>query len=164
MAAQDYLTDSTTVGLEGASARSCGDCTVCCTLCYVPEFDKGEGIKCKHCDKGCMIYKDRPVSCRKYECAWRKGELPDHMRPDKCGVMVEVYPLMVAAMLAPGYALQALSNKTLSVLDEYVKVGKPVIATGKFVRLPEGMTSQEANSRLIETVKKYKHGTGKLHN
>ena len=147
-----------------ASIRSCGDCTVCCTLCYVPEFDKAEGKKCGHCDKGCMIYKSRPESCRKYDCAWKKGEMPDSMRPHMCGVMIEVYPLMVAVMLAPGHTLQTLSKDVLLALDEYVKAGKPVIATGQFVRLPEGMSPQEAKDRLVETIKKYKYAAGKLHN
>lgn len=146
------------------SARSCGDCTVCCTLCYVPELDKGEGKKCKHCDKGCVIYESRPKSCRNYKCEWLKGELPDNMRPDKSGVMIEVYPLMVAVMLAPGHTLQTLSKEVLLALDEYVKAGKPVIATGQVVRLPEGMSPQEAKDRLVETIKKYKYGAGKLHN
>lgn len=146
------------------STRSCGDCTVCCTLCYVPELDKGEGKKCGHCDKGCMIYKSRPESCRKYECAWKKGELPDYMRPDRCGVMIEVYPLMVAVILAPGHTLQTLSKDVLLILDEYVKAGKPVIATGRFVRLPKGMMPQEAKDRLVKTIEKYKYGAGKLHN
>ena len=78
--------------------------------------------------------------------------------------MIEVYPLMVAVILAPGYTLQTLSNNVLLVLDEYVKAGKPVIATGQFVRLPEGMSQQEAKDRLVKTIKKYKYGAGKLHN
>lgn len=155
MATPDYLE---------VSARSCGNCTVCCTLCYVPEFDKGEGKKCEYCGKGCTIYESRPESCRKYECAWKKGELPDNMRPDKCGVMIEVYPLMVAVILAPGHTLQSISKNVLLVLDEYVKAGKPVIATGQFVRLPPGMTPQEAQDILVKTIKEYKYGAGKFHN
>lgn len=144
--------------------RSCENCTACCILCYVPELDKGEGKKCEHCDKGCAIYESRPESCRKYDCAWKKGELPDYMRPDKCGVMIEVYPLMVAVILAPGHTLQNLSNNVLLVLDEYAKAGKPVIATGQFARLPKGMMPQEAKDILVKTIKKYKYGAGKLHN
>jgi len=78
--------------------------------------------------------------------------------------MIEVYPLMVAVMLTPSHTLQTLSKSVLLVLDEYVKAGKPVIATGKFVRLPEGMKPQEAKDRLMKTIKKYRHGAGKLHN
>lgn len=71
---------------------------------------------------------------------------------------------MVAAILAPGFTLQDISNDVLSVLDEYVKAGKPVIATGQFVRLPQGMTPQEAQDILVKTVTEYKYGTRKLYN
>ena len=136
--------------------RTCGDCTLCCTLCHVPELDKAEGVQCEHCEKGCTIYAGRPDSCVSYECAWIKEEVPEFMRPDLCGVMVEVYPLMVGAMLAPNWGINDLSRGVLQVLDEFVSSGKPVVATGQFARIPEGMTPEEAKGILIRTVKEYR--------
>jgi Fe-S-cluster containining protein len=136
--------------------RSCGPCTACCTLTFVPELDKQEGVTCEHCDKGCRIYEGRPASCSAYQCEWLKGALPEFMRPDVCGVMVEDYPLMTAAMLTPGAKLYDLSPVTLSVLDGYLNKGKPVIATGQFARLPAGMDAVEAKRRMMQTIREYR--------
>ena len=136
--------------------RTCGDCTVCCTLCHVPELGKVEGVTCEHCDKGCRIYEGRPETCASYECEWKKGVLPEGLRPDLCGVMLEVYPKMVAALLLPGRQLADLEAGIRTQFDCYVDLGLPVIATGQFAKLPAGMTATEAKDRLIATVREYR--------
>jgi hypothetical protein len=133
--------------------RECGSCTLCCTLTFVPEMDKAEGVTCEHCDKGCRIYEGRPKSCADYKCSWLKGTLPEWMRPDTSGVMVEEYPLMVAALLAPGMSLLKLSPLALAELDKFVADDKPVIATGQFAKLPSGMTAVEAKRRMMQTIR-----------
>jgi Fe-S-cluster containining protein len=69
--------------------RACGECTACCTAVSVEELDKGQNVRCQHLSStsGCAIYQDRPASCRKYNCLWLKGELPEKYRPDKSGVV-----------------------------------------------------------------------------
>lgn len=138
--------------------RECKECTLCCTLCHVPELSKIEGQTCKHCNRGCLIYKARPASCASYKCAWLKNEVPESMRPDICGVMIEVHPLMVAVLLKPGQKLYELSQEVLTTLDQFVSEGKPVIATGQFAKLPIGMTGQQAKDILVQTVKEYRNG------
>lgn len=138
--------------------RTCGDCTLCCTLCHVPELGKVEGEFCAHCLAGCAIYDTRPSSCQEYACAWLQGLVPEFMRPDKCGAMVEVFPKMVAVLVAPNFRLADLSDEVLTVLDEFVEGGLPVISTGQFARLPAGMSGAEAKKILIDTVKEYRNG------
>jgi hypothetical protein len=57
-----------------------------------PEFKKPPGILCQHnTGTGCGIYETRPRICRTWHCLWRRvAEMPDHIRPDKLGVMFSV--------------------------------------------------------------------------
>ena len=133
--------------------RSCGPCTLCCTLTYVAELDKPERVTCEHCSAGCRIYAGRPQACASYQCAWLAGEMSEAMRPDLSHVMVERYPLMVAALLEDGYAVANLPADVLAELDQYVAQGLPVIATGQFARLPVGMPAEEAKRRMVQTIR-----------
>ncbi len=133
--------------------RSCGDCTLCCTLTFVPELNKLENVTCSHCDGGCKIYDGRPKACEDYKCAWLAGEFSDEMRPDKAHVMIEIYPQMVAALLEPGHTVSSLAPETLRSFDKFVDGGTPVIASGQFARLPRGMSAQEAKRRMVETIR-----------
>lgn len=133
--------------------RSCGSCTACCTLTFVPELQKLENTTCKHCDKGCTIYEDRPRSCREYRCAWLDSTLSVSMKPDVCGVIIEIYPRMVAALLVPGFKITDLDKNTLSELDKFVVEGRPVIVTGQLAKLPIGMTAETAKQILLDTVR-----------
>ena len=68
----------------------CGTCTLCCTLCVVPELDKSAGTACKFQGDGyCTDYDNRPKSCRDMECAWLQSGAHEELRPDKCGVFWE---------------------------------------------------------------------------
>lgn len=72
--------------------RECGSCTECCHLMAVSEIGKPVFKWCQFCDKsvGCKIYDNRPHSCRGFQCLWLKDmSIPDEMRPDRCGVMLE---------------------------------------------------------------------------
>lgn len=81
--------------------RSCGECTLCCTIMGVVELKKPVHTNCEHQSCfGCKIYEDRPSSCKEFKCLWlEEGEhLPgkhslrkrlfwENERPDKNGVM-----------------------------------------------------------------------------
>src|SRR5436190_12415704 len=73
-------------------ARSCGECTVCCTALVVDttEFRKTSGVTCSHCTReGCGIYATRYPICRTYFCGWiQLPELDPAWRPDRSGVIV----------------------------------------------------------------------------
>ena len=73
--------------------RSCGECTVCCTVPAIDnaEIQKAAGATCRHCDRGCAIYDRRPAVCGDYFCGWRQLEIfSDDWRPDKSGVFAEL--------------------------------------------------------------------------
>jgi hypothetical protein len=66
------------------SARTCGDCTLCCKLMAIEELDKPAGAWCGHCEpgKGCLVYGKRPAECRAFNCLWlRDPRLGEHWKP-----------------------------------------------------------------------------------
>ena len=74
--------------------RECGGCVACCKTLEIrdPQLSKPADVLCVHCTgQGCGIYNARPSVCRNWYCLWRQdGNLPDHMRPDKCGVVFSI--------------------------------------------------------------------------
>lgn len=70
--------------------RNCGDCNACCSIPSIPELDKPEFTNCSHLKrgyKGCTIYMDRPVSCKRFACLWLLGMGKNKDRPDRSGLM-----------------------------------------------------------------------------
>jgi len=79
--------------LDLVPGRSCGECTVCCTVMAIdkPDIQKQAGVTCRHCHGGCTIYETRPKLCRDFHCGWRQLPiLDDGWRPDRSGVFVEI--------------------------------------------------------------------------
>lgn len=75
-----------------AEERSCGSCTVCCTVLGVRELAKPMRTPCAHdSGKDCRIYAERPQSCRDFSCLWLLDEesrmIPATWRPDRKRVM-----------------------------------------------------------------------------
>lgn len=76
-------------------SRGCGECRACCiTLGFQARqgeapFDKPHGVPCPHLVQlGCGIYGQRPPVCRRFKCGWlQASNLPDALRPDRCGVL-----------------------------------------------------------------------------
>jgi hypothetical protein len=57
--------------------RACGTCSLCCKLIEIEELHKPEGKWCPHCEpgkRGCLIYEDRPPSCRGFHCGWLQSD------------------------------------------------------------------------------------------
>lgn len=84
--------------------RSCGSCTLCCTVQGVkegmpgtPSGEKLPNVPCPHAKihapscGGCAIYESRPAECSGYSCMWLKGLGGTADRPDKVGVLFEVH-------------------------------------------------------------------------
>jgi Fe-S-cluster containining protein len=72
--------------------RSCGECTLCCTLLRVDELRKLGGTPCVHLrgpTGGCGIYATRPGICRVYRCLWLQGKLEEGDRPDRLGAILD---------------------------------------------------------------------------
>ncbi|WGM39398.1 YkgJ family cysteine cluster protein [Caulobacter sp. NIBR1757] len=69
--------------------KSCGPCTLCCTVLDIPELSKAAGTPCRHLGAGCGIYPDRPSSCRVFTCGWLAIEaLGEAWRPDIAGFLI----------------------------------------------------------------------------
>jgi hypothetical protein len=119
--------------------RSCGACRACCiTLGFQARegealFDKPPGLPCPHLvEAGCRIYADRPPVCRRFQCGWIQApNLPDALRPDRCGVLfclnsnlqgegdaVYAYELKAGAAEAPlpAWLIRELSAQTPVIL------------------------------------------------
>ena len=93
---------------EASADRPCGECSVCCTVKPIntPELTKAPGLACQHClsDGGCGIYETRFPVCREYRCAWKMlGWIPEPIRPDRSGVLVDI-----VESDAPGHELEAV--------------------------------------------------------
>jgi len=75
---------------KSSSGRSCGTCTLCCTLFAIDELAKPEGQTCRNLrpergDHACSRYPTRPRVCVEFYCLWRQGEFTEQSRPDKIG-------------------------------------------------------------------------------
>jgi hypothetical protein len=75
-----------------ALLRSCGTCSLCCTVLRVDELAKPAGRDCVHQrgQSGCAIHATRPEICRSYRCLWLQGGLEDDERPDATGGVVDL--------------------------------------------------------------------------
>ena len=66
--------------------RACGTCMMCCKVPYIKEFEKPAGVWCKHAaaGKGCVIYAERPESCRNFYCLWMQdARFGPEWKPEK---------------------------------------------------------------------------------
>jgi hypothetical protein len=91
-------THGSQLGDEGptvSAARSCGECTLCCTLLRVDELRKLGGTACRQlrappAAPGCGIHATRPGICRAYACLWLSGGLGEEDRPDRLGAVLDL--------------------------------------------------------------------------
>lgn len=85
---------------QPAIDRSCGACSLCCSVYEISIFKKPEWKWCTHCERGvgCRIYAQRPRVCRKYVCMWRAGSGAMEDRPDRIGVMMDIRRFKDAGM------------------------------------------------------------------
>ena len=79
--------------------RRCGDCTLCCKLLPMREFDKPSGQRCAHqrTGKGCAIYQRRPPSCALWNCRWLVDDAGETSRPDRSHAVIDVMPDYIGA-------------------------------------------------------------------
>lgn len=105
--------------------RKCEECQECCTKVSVKALDKPSDTICKHqCQSGCAIYATRPKECAQFHCSWLNGNLPDDMRPDKSGVIVEEmywdrFTMHYAYESRPG----SMDKQLNRLQEEFVKPG-----------------------------------------
>lgn len=81
---------------DGQAERSCGSCSLCCTVLRVDPLRKLGGVPCIHQREGshapCAIHglPERPNLCGDYRCAWLRGQYEDADRPDRMGAVLDV--------------------------------------------------------------------------
>jgi len=65
--------------------RSCGTCSLCCTVMAVAEIEKPRNTRCCHLNTlgRCAVYPTRPDSCRQFSCTWLLGMLPKALSPER---------------------------------------------------------------------------------
>ena len=69
--------------------RSCGGCSMCCYLLYIPELEKPKRTMCPNICNGCKIYETRPQSCRNFTCEWLiNPKFGDEWQPLKSKIVV----------------------------------------------------------------------------
>lgn len=74
--------------------RPCGECTACCDGNLLSNSHGNIFGNKKPCvflvEKICSVYKDRPNTCKNYQCAWSQSLFDEDLRPDRCGVLISV--------------------------------------------------------------------------
>ena len=140
--------------------KNCGDCHECCSLPAIRDW-KDDFVACKHLGlDGCEIYRDRPIPCRAFNCLWRVNEkLDSPLRPDRCGVMFEVFPTekTVIALMRNWAKWNEGPVKQLidrMVTDDYVVwMIRRMEDSDKKERnlvLPKGVTEKTAHARALK--------------
>ena len=73
--------------------KTCGECSLCCTLIEVRALSKPAGAQCPHRAKvGCSLYGTPKMldCCQVYSCMWLLlDRMPEALRPDYCRVIFE---------------------------------------------------------------------------
>jgi len=113
--------------------KACGECSFCCKVLEIVEFEKPAGLWCEHCQKsgGCGVYETRPGVCRDYECLW-KGDraLGAQLRPDRVGVILMEDPDSdeYRAVCDPAKPLAWRNPLVFRHLVAMAKTGRTVVA------------------------------------
>ena len=146
--------------------RECGNCTLCCYILDVPEYNSPVNEYCKHCiiNKGCGIYAERGTDCRTFECLWLTQEqIPEILRPDKSHVVFEL-PANCSTYIAyvdPAYPDSYKDNEVLALIDKINEAGHSVIikcADGnKLYSLAPGQTRKEMHEELNKSIEIHKN-------
>lgn len=131
-------------------AGKCEDCTFCCKMPAIKEFNKPRNVWCQFCakGKGCTIYDSRPASCIEFECVWLQSQASSQAmsascRPDKSHVMLVVGldNKTVVAHCDPAYPLAWREGPVHEALKALLKYKHNVVVNIKnrfFQLMPDG--------------------------
>ncbi len=133
--------------------RTCGACSLCCSVLRVDELSKPAGVDCEHqlAEGGCAIHATRPAICRAYHCLWLSGGLEEADRPDQLGAILDLqtvgFETRLSIQEARGGAYEA-SPRLQAIVEQY-RASMPVrlVEAGRFddpdrpyrVWLPDGV-------------------------
>jgi hypothetical protein len=115
----------------------CGNCTACCRVFTISQFDKPAGKWCQHCTigEGCNIYQSRPKICRDFQCLWLESqsipgaEFGPELRPDRCKVVfsASTSPKVVSGTTMPGAPLAWRKPEVMSLIKRLITGGVAVV-------------------------------------
>jgi len=142
--------------------RSCGPCSLCCTLLRVDELAKLGGRPCLHQlpAGGCAVHPRRPGVCRAYRCAWLGGAFEQDDRPDRLGAVLDLLPrgpaihlvvrLADADALARSPRLRAIVQETRAAMPVEIRDVEDVLDPERPYRVlqPDGSEHRVAGARL----------------
>ncbi len=78
-----------------ASLKVCGDCTLCCKVYEIEDFEKQPGKVCHNVrhEGGCSVWGLHPKVCQEFKCLWLKhDDMSAVWRPDFAGFVLRLEP------------------------------------------------------------------------
>jgi hypothetical protein len=78
-----------------ATLKVCGDCTLCCKVYEIEDFEKKPGTVCHHVrpEGGCGVWGLHPKICQEFKCLWLKhDDMNGQWRPDHAGFVLRLEP------------------------------------------------------------------------
>lgn len=112
-------------------SRSCGTCSLCCTVMGVEELQKPRDTKCVHLTTlgRCNCYSTRPASCAGFNCLWLQGLLPKELQPERCRAVAMTNSLgdMVVFQIHPKDRGAHLRGHLAHTIEKLASGGIPVI-------------------------------------
>jgi len=111
--------------------RSCGTCSLCCTVMGVEELKKPRDHRCEFLNVlgRCSCYATRPQSCADFECLWLQGLWPEKLRPDRSRAVPSTNAAgdMFVLHIAPQDRGAHLRGKLADTIARAASGGIPVI-------------------------------------
>lgn len=147
---------------ERAADRSCGTCSLCCSVLRVDPIGKRAGEDCVHQRgaEGCGIYETRPPICRGYQCLWLQGGLEEDERPDRTGGIVDLETTGIGLRLAiresrrgvfdESVLLQSIAERYRDQMPVRITDAEDVLNPDRPFRvlLPEGVEQRVFGDRI----------------
>lgn len=78
-----------------ADLKVCGECTLCCKVYEIEDFEKKPGTVCNHVrpEGGCGVWGLHPKICQEFKCLWLKhDDMNGLWRPDHAGFVLRLEP------------------------------------------------------------------------
>lgn len=146
----------------------CNGCGMCCYIPPIQKLNKEPSVWCEHYiqGKGCNDYDNRPEECRNYRCLYLDSQnLPDDIKPDNCGVIIEKYDDIFILVTEP-YNFDSWKNVT-DFIGQVCKKGYSIVITSYTDKRRLVITEQGKSKEIMERVQKMakeEYGCTELHN
>ena len=107
--------------------RECGECDLCCRYLTHEVYGQQVSVEnpCRFIKNGCSIHPNRPAQCKRYQCFWAQGVLPEWMFPKDIGIMVSVKNWSHGKWLE---VVNAPKEPTEEIIAELLKFKVPIVS------------------------------------